>query len=145
MACIIDIGEANDIHPTNKQEVGRRLALAANKLVYKQNCVASGPMYKSYRKEGNRMRISFLNTGSALSVGDAKEITGFSIAGNDQKFYWATAKIEGNEVVVYSDKVSEPEAVRYAWADNPECNLVNTEGLPAIPFRTDQWRGITQK
>ena len=145
MACIIDIGEANDIHPTNKQEVGRRLALAANKLVYKQNCVASGPMYKSYRKEGNRIRISFLNTGSALSVADAKEITGFSIAGRDQKFYWATAKIEGNEVVVYSDKVSEPEAVRYAWADNPECNLVNTEGLPAIPFRTDQWKGITQK
>ncbi len=145
MACIIDIGEANDIHPSNKHEVGRRLALNANKLVYKKNCVASGPMYKSFRRDGNRIRISFVNTGSGLSASDGKEIKGFSIAGNDKQFCWATAKIEGNEVVVYSDKVSEPQAVRYAWADNPECNLVNTEGLPAIPFRTDQWKGITQK
>jgi sialate O-acetylesterase len=145
MACIIDIGEANDIHPKNKQEVGRRLALVANKLVYKQGVIASGPVYTNFVKEGNRIRINFTNTGSGLSTKDGKELTGFAIAGKDKQFYWAKATIEGNEVVVYSDKVAEPEAVRYAWADNPECNLVNSEGLPAIPFRTDKWRGITQK
>ncbi len=146
MACIIDIGEANDIHPRNKKEVGRRLALNANKLVYKQNCIASGPMYKSYRKEGNRIRISFTNTASGISTSDgAAEVTGFAVAGKDQQFQWAKAVIEGNEVVIYSDKVADPVAVRYAWADNPECNLMNSEGLPAVPFRTDNWRGITQK
>ena len=145
MACIIDIGEANDIHPTNKQEVGRRLALNANKLVYKQDCVASGPMFKSYRKDGNRIRISFTNTAGISTRDGSREVTGFAIAGKDQKFSWAKATIEGNEVVVYSDKVAEPVAVRYAWADNPECNLINSEGLPAVPFRTDNWRGITQK
>jgi sialate O-acetylesterase len=146
MACIIDIGEANDIHPTNKKEVGRRLALNANKLVYKQDIVASGPIYKSYRKDGNRIRISFTNIGSGISTREgAGEVTGFAIAGKDQQFHWAKATIEGNEVVVYCDKVSDPLAVRYAWADNPECNLMNSAGLPAIPFRTDNWRGITQK
>jgi sialate O-acetylesterase len=145
MACIIDIGDADNIHPANKQEVGRRLALNANKLVYKQSCIASGPLYKSYRQEGNRIRISFINTGAGLVTKGGKEITGFAIAGKDKQFYWAKAIIEGNEVVVYADKVTEPEAVRYAWADNPVCNLVNSEGLPAIPFRTDEWKGITQK
>jgi sialate O-acetylesterase len=145
MACAIDIGEGNDIHPKNKQDVGFRLALLANKIAYKKNDIASGPMYKGYRKEGNRMRISFKNTGSGLSTKDGKEITGFAIAGNDQKFYWAKAIREGNSIVVYSDKVSNPEAVRYAWADNPECNLINAEGLPAPPFRTDHWKEITRK
>jgi sialate O-acetylesterase len=145
MTCIIDIGEADNIHPMNKQEVGRRLALLANKMLYHQDCIASGPLYKGYRKDGNRIRISFTNTGSGLSTKDGKEVTGFAIAGNDKRFHWATAIIEGNEVVVYSDKVPEPEAVRYAWTDNPVCNLVNSERLPAIPFRTDNWKGITQK
>jgi len=145
MACIIDIGEADNIHPTNKQEVGRRLALNANKLVYKQNVTASGPLYKSYRKEKNRIYISFANASAGLRTKDAKEITGFSIAGNDHQFYWAKATIQGKYVVVYADQVQDPQAVRYAWADNPECNLINAEGLPAIPFRTDNWKGITQK
>jgi sialate O-acetylesterase len=145
MACIIDIGEANDIHPKNKQEVGRRLALIANKMVYKQDCIASGPMYTNFRKEGNRIRINFTSTGSGLSTRDGKEVTGFAIAGKDKQFHWAKAIIEGNHVIVYSDKVTKPEAVRYAWADNPECNLINSEGLPAVPFRTDDWKGITQK
>lgn len=145
MACIIDIGEANDIHPKNKQEVGRRLALIANKMGYKQDGIIFGPVHKNYRKEGNRIRISFTNIGSGFSTKDGKEVRGFAIAGKDKQFYWAKATIEGNEVVVYSDKVAEPVAVRYAWADNPECNLVNSEGLPAIPFRTDEWKGITQK
>lgn len=145
MACIIDIGEANDIHPKNKQEVGRRLALIANKRVYKQECFASGPVYKDYKKEGNRIRISFTNIGSGLSMKEGKEVVGFAIAGKDKQFYWAKATIEKNEVIVYSDKIAEPVAVRYAWADNPECNLINSAGLPAIPFRTDEWKGITQK
>jgi sialate O-acetylesterase len=145
MACAIDVGEANDIHPKNKQEVRRRLALVANKLVYKQDCVASGPMYKTFRKDGNSIRISFVNTGSGLSTKDGQEVKGFAIAGKDKKFYWANAFIEANEVIVYSNKVVKPVAVRYAWADNPECNLVNSEGLPAVPFRTDEWKGITQK
>lgn len=146
MACIIDIGEANDIHPKNKQEVGYRLALLANKMVYKhEGAVASGPVYKSFKKEGNRIRISFTSIGSGLSAKDGKEVTGFAIAGKDKQFYWAKAVIEGKEVIVYSDKVAEPVAVRYAWADNPECNLVNSERLPAVPFRTDEWKGITEK
>lgn len=145
MACIIDIGEANNIHPLNKQEVGRRLALQANKLVYKQNVIASGPQYDRFRRDDNRVRIRFTNTGSGLSTKDGKDVTGFAIAGSDRRFHWAKATIEGNEVVVYSDKVPLPEAVRYAWADNPECNLVNSAGLPAIPFRTDDWKGITQR
>jgi len=145
MACTIDIGDSASIHPLNKQEVGRRLALIANKQVYKKDCIASGPMYKEFRKDGNRIRISFTNIGSGLSTKDGKEVIGFAIAGKDHTFYWAKAIIEGKEVVVYSDKVTAPEAVRYAWADNPQCNLVNSEGLPAVPFRTDQWKGITQK
>jgi len=145
MACAIDIGEAGDIHPKNKQEVGRRLALIANKQVYKEkDCISSGPMYKSYKIEGNRMRINFDLTGSGLSVKEGNELKGFAVAGNDRQFHWAKAVIEGNEVIVYSEKVDKPMVVRYAWADNPDCNLVNSEGLPAVPFRTDDWKGITQ-
>jgi sialate O-acetylesterase len=145
MACTIDIGEAGSVHPINKQEVGRRLALIANKTVYKKDGIISGPMYRSYQKEENRIRISFSETGSGLSTSDGNEVTGFAIAGSDQKFHWAKTVVKGNEIVVYSDEVAEPVAVRYAWADNPECNLVNSEGLPAVPFRTDDWKGITQK
>jgi sialate O-acetylesterase len=144
MACIIDIGDADNIHPANKQEVGRRLALNANNLVYKIDCIVSGPRYKNYKIEGNRIRIRFAITGSGLSTKDGKEIRGFAIAGNDKQFYWANATIDGNDVIVYSNCVTAPFAVRYAWADNPICNLVNSEGLPAVPFRTDNWKGITQ-
>lgn len=145
MACIIDIGEADDIHPLNKQEVGRRLALIANKLVYKQNVIASGPQYKSFKTEGSKVHIRFDHTGSGLATKDGEEVTGFAIAGEDRQFYWAKAEIDGDEVVVYSDKVKSPKSVRYAWADNPVCNLVNSEGLSAIPFRTDDWEGLTEK
>ncbi len=146
MACAIDIGDAGTIHPLNKQEVGHRLALIANKTVYKQDgIIISGPMYKSYQKGGNRIRIRFSSIGAGLSARDGKEVTGFAIAGDDKQFHWAKAVIEDNEVVVYCDEVENPVAVRYAWADNPECNLINSEGLPAVPFRTDDWKGITQK
>lgn len=145
MACIIDVGDAETIHPLNKQEVGRRLALIADKQVYKQNIIASGPMFKSFSINGEEIHIRFSNTEDGLKTCDGKEVAGFAIAGEDKQFYWAKATIEGGEVVVYSNKVSKPVAVRYAWANNPVCNLVNSEGLPAMPFRTDTWKGITQK
>lgn len=145
MACTIDIGEADNIHPLNKQEVGFRLALQANKIAYGQKIVAAGPTYKSYQVESNKIRIRFANAKGGLQAADNKAITGFAIAGANKKFYWANATIDGNTVMLQSDKVPTPVAVRYAWADNPECNLVNKEGLPAVPFRTDYWKGITQQ
>jgi len=146
MACTIDIGEVNNIHPKNKQDVGFRLALSAEKMVYKHQHVSSSPLYKSFKVEGNVIRISFSNIDEGLVTRDGKAITGFSIAGADKKFYWADAIIvKENDVIVFSKNVLNPVAVRYAWADNPECNLINKEGLPAVPFRTDDWKGITQK
>ena len=145
MACIIDVGDAGNIHPTNKQEVGRRLALIAEKQVYQQNVLASGPMFEKFSVKGSEVHIRFSNIGKGLKTSDEKELTGFAIAGDDKQFYWAKAFIKDGQVVVYSDKVNKPVAVRYAWADNPVCNLVNSDGLPAVPFRTDGWKGITQK
>ncbi len=145
MACIIDIGEAKDIHPKNKQEVGRRLALLAKKLAYRKQVQAYGPLYKDCKVDGNKIIIRFSETGSGLAIRGKGELLGFSVAGEDQKFYWANAKIDGNCVIVSSGKVSNPAAVRYAWADNPECNLINLEGLPAIPFRTDCWKRVEEK
>ncbi len=139
-AVIIDIGDANDIHPRNKHDVGYRLALSARKLAYgEQNLVHTGPIYQSMKVEGNKIRLQFESLGGTLVVkgSDLKE---FAIAGDDKKFVWAKTKIEGNEIVVWSDEVQNPVAVRYAWADNPhQANLYNKEGLPASPFRTDSW------
>ncbi|MBC9914545.1 sialate O-acetylesterase [Chitinophaga varians] len=143
MACTIDIGEADNIHPANKQEVGRRLALVAGKQVYHQKGIVSGPAFAGFKITAHRVRIRFADTGTGLSTRDGKAVTGFAVAGADKHFYWATAVIEGNEVVVYSDQVPTPTAVRYAWADNPVCNLVNSAGLPAVPFRTDSREGTT--
>jgi sialate O-acetylesterase len=135
MVVTYDIGEWNDIHPLNKKEVGVRLALAARKVAYGDDKVVySGPVYDSFKITGNKIMISFLNTGSGLMArgGDLKY---FSIAGADGKFVWAKAKIENGRVVVWSDEIQHPVAVRYAWADNPEgANLYNKEGLPAAPF-----------
>jgi sialate O-acetylesterase len=140
MAVAIDLGEWNDIHPDNKKEVGLRLALLARKIAYGENdLVASGPLYASQQTEGNKMVISFTNTGSGLIAIDGEELSQFAIAGADKKFVWAKARIEGDKVVVWSDEITQPAFVRYAWADNPEgANLYNREGLPASPFRTDQ-------
>jgi sialate O-acetylesterase len=143
MAVIIDIGEANDIHPKNKQDVGKRLALWALANTYKQALEYSGPVYKSSKTEGNRIILTFDDVGGGLMAAPEPPLKGFAIAGADHKFVWADAAIEGNTVVVSSDTVSEPVAVRYAWADNPVCNLYNKEGLPASPFRTDDWPGVT--
>jgi len=143
MAVIIDIGEADDIHPKNKQDVGKRLALWALAKDYGKNIVYSGPLFKRMNVEDGKAILSFDHVGGGLVVRDGGELKGFAIAGADRKFVWADAKIEGDKVVVSSDEVSEPVAVRYAWADNPVCNLYNAEGLPASPFRTDSWPGVT--
>jgi len=139
MVVAIDLGEWNDIHPDNKKDVGERLALAALKLTYNENIVHSGPIYQSSATEGNKIIISFTNTGSGLTTTDGEELGEFAIAGSDKKFVWAKAKIEGNNVMVWHDSILNPVYVRYAWADNPvNPNLYNREGLPASPFRTDK-------
>ena len=142
MAVTIDIGEWNDIHPVDKKDVGKRLALAAEKLAYgDQSVVYSGPIYKSMKIEGNKAVISFAHTGSGLIAKGGGNLHYFEIAGADKHFVWAQAKIQNNKVVVWSNKVQRPVAVRYAWADDPEgANLYNKEGLPASPFRTDNFQ-----
>ena len=153
MAVIIDIGEADDIHPKNKQDVGKRLALWALAGSYGKELVYSGPIYKSMKIKGNKIILYFDHVGGGLIAGGDEPLKGFAIAGTDRqsglgpaetgKFVWADAKIDGDSIVVSSDEVSTPAAVRYGWADNPVCNLYNEEGLPASPFRTDDWPGIT--
>ncbi|MBL7740808.1 MAG: sialate O-acetylesterase [Chitinophagaceae bacterium] len=138
MAVAIDLGEWNDIHPDNKKDVGERLALAALKIAYDENVVHSGPLYQSSEIIGNKITISFASIGSGLITNDGEELRQFAIAGADKKFVWAKARIEGNKVVVWSERVVQPLYVRYAWADNPAVNLYNKEGLPASPFRTDK-------
>jgi sialate O-acetylesterase len=139
MAVAIDLGEWNDIHPDRKKDVGDRLALAAEKVAYKDSIVYAGPTYQSSAIEGNRITLTFTNTGSGLTTSDGEEPATIAIAGDDKKFVWAHAKIENDKLVVWSDEITSPKYVRYAWADDPSNpNLVNKEGLPAIPFRTDK-------
>jgi sialate O-acetylesterase len=138
MAVIIDIGEEKDIHPKNKQDVGKRLARWALAREYEQKIVCSGPLYDSMKVEGGKVRLTFKHVGGGLAARDGK-LVGFAVAGDDRKFVWADAAIDGDTVVVGADSVAAPVAVRYAWADNPECTLTNKEGLPASPFRTDAW------
>ncbi|MGQ9576367.1 MAG: sialate O-acetylesterase [Thermoguttaceae bacterium] len=144
MAVTMDIGDPDDIHPPNKQEVGRRLALWALAKVYGKDLVYCGPMYKSMAVEGNKIRIAFEHVGSGLATRDGLPPSHFTIAGEDQRFVPAKAAIEGQTVVVYSGEVARPVAVRYAWRDDAEPNLMNREGLPASPFRTDDWRLLTE-
>ncbi len=142
MAVIIDIGEAKDIHPRNKDDVGYRLSLAALKIAYDRDLVYSGPVFKSMEISGDKAVLEFDHVGSGLMAKDRYGyLKAFSIAGADRKFVWAKASVApGNQVIVSSDAVKNPVAVRYAWADNPEdANLYNAEGLPASPFRTDDW------
>ena len=140
-AVSIDIGDAQDIHPRNKQEVGRRLALAARHVAYGESLVYSGPVYHAVEFDGRSARITFDTQGSALAArGGGKAVHGFEIAGDDRRFHPARAEISDDRVVVRSDAVAQPKAVRYAWSDNPEdADLVNRAGLPASPFRTDEW------
>ena len=142
-AVIIDIGEANDIHPKNKQDVGKRLALWALAKDYGKDVVYSGPVYRSMEKKGKKIVLHFDHVGGGLVAKGGEALKGFAIAGDDKEFVWADAKIAGDTVVVESPTVKAPAAVRYAWADNPVCNLSNKAGLPACPFRTDDWPGLT--
>ena len=138
IAMAIDIGNAGNIHPTNKQEVGRRLALSAEAIAYGQKLVYSGPMYRKMQVEGNQIRLSFDHVGSGLMAKDGDKLSGFAIAGADKTFAWADAVIDGDTVLVSSPQVPNPTTVRYDWANNPIGNLYNKEGLPAVPFRTDR-------
>ncbi len=144
LALAIDIGEAGDIHPRNKQEVGRRLALAARGIAYRQPITYAGPTYRTMRREVNAIRL-FFDHAEGLTAKDIPgaggSLRGFAIAGANGRFVWADARIDGNSVVVSSPQVPNPSAVRYAWANNPVANLYNRAGLPAAPFRTDKDAG----
>lgn len=145
IAVTIDVGDPKDLHPHRKAEVGERLALWALGTTYQKPIVYSGPLYQSMTVEGSKIRIRFTHVGNGLEAHDGGELVGFAIAGADRKFHWAIAVIEGESVVVSSPDVIRPLAVRYAWGDSPHCNLFNKHGLPASPFRTDDWPGITGK
>ncbi len=136
MAVTVDIGDPVDVHPKNKQDVGLRLGLAARAIAYGEKLVYSGPVFRQLTGEGRALRVWFDHTGGGLRARDG-DLKGFTIAGKDGKFVPAEARIENHTVVVSNPEVKEPVAVRYAWADVPDCNLFNAEGLPAVPFRTD--------
>ncbi len=144
-AVTIDIGETDDIHPRNKQDVGKRLAAIALHDSYGQDVVYSGPVYKNVKIKGPDATIHFNHVHSGLTTNGSGSVIGFEIAGADKQFYPAEARIEGQTVVVSSPSVSKPKAVRYAWADDPgKSNLFNADGFPAAPFRTDQWTPATK-
>ncbi|TSA32572.1 MAG: acetyl esterase [Verrucomicrobiaceae bacterium] len=165
-AVLIDTGETGDIHPRNKKVAGERLAKLALAQTYGKNVVASGPVFDSMKIDGRAVRLSFMRADGGLVAGplperhDVRTLTGetaplvrnspdsdlegFAICGADRKWVWASAKIEGDAVRVWSDAIPEPVAVRYAWADNPTCNLRNASGLPAAPFRTDDFPSVTR-
>jgi len=145
LAVAIDIGEENDIHPKNKQEVGRRLALVAEAKTYGKDMVFSGPAFDSVKVNGATATVFFKpGTATGLATQEGEAIKGFALAGEDKKFFWADAKIlstkaQGETLNLTAPQVAKPVAVRYAWANNPEVNLINQAGLPAVPFRTDNW------
>lgn len=141
----IDIGDPTDVHPLEKQEVGRRLTQWALAVAYGKEVVHSGPIYRSHDIDGDKVILHFDHPGSGLAVRGDGKLKGFVIAGPDRVFRWANAEVVGDTIVVSEGKVLDPQSVRYAWADNPYwANLVNEEGLPASPFRTDDWEGVTQ-
>jgi sialate O-acetylesterase len=149
-AVIIDLGEAADIHPREKQNVGRRLARLALANDYGKSIISNSPRYDSMEKQGNKIVVQFKDVAGGLHAIDSKDVLGFAIAGADKKFTWAKAEIvkpkdgsKADTIEVSSEDVPEPVAVRYAWADNPVCNLYNDVLLPVTPFRTDDWKGVT--
>jgi len=145
MAVTTDIGNAKDIHPTNKQDVGLRLAAIALNNVYGKKRVYSGPVFKSQEVKGNEIILTFNNIGTGLTASDNSEnVKGFEIAGADKVFHSAKAIIKNNKIIVSSAEVPNPVAVHYGWADDDtEINLYNKEKFPASPFRTDNWELIT--
>ncbi len=143
-AVILNLGEAADIHPKNKQDVAKRLARWALAKDYGIDVVCHSPLYKSLEIKGDRILVTFVHTGGGLDTFDVTAPIGFAIAGDDRSFVSASARIVDRDTIeVWSDSVSTPVAVRYAWADNPVCNVQNREGLPVTPFRTDSWPGTT--
>lgn len=142
MALAIDIGEADTIHPLNKQEVGRRLSLWALSHLYQKNLPFSGPVFLSARQDGSAMRITF-DHNDGLILRDSEK-GGFEVAGADRRFYPAQARVEGSDVLVAAPEVSAPEAVRYAWKNNPPSTLYNASGLPTAPFRSDNWKPVVE-
>lgn len=141
LATAIDIGDPKDIHPTNKQEVGRRLGLVARAQVYGEKVAFAGPTFERVERDGNALRVSFRNAGGLHAKGG--DLKGFAVAGNDRKFHWATAKIVGDHVLLKSPDVPVPVAARYNWANSPVGNLYNADDLPALPFRSDDWPGVS--
>jgi len=144
-AVIIDLGETKDIHPRDKQNVAKRLVRWALAQDYKIDIPHRSPRYKGMEKDGSKVVITIDHAGKGgLKTFDFPELRGFAIAGADKKFVAATAKFIGKDKIeVSSDKVADPVAVRYAWADNPVCNVYSADGLPLTPFRTDDWPGVT--
>jgi len=136
LAVTIDIGDPVNIHPTDKQDVGKRLALAARAIAYGEQIEYSGPLYRQTVREGSNLRILFDHAGSEL-VSKGGDLQGFEVAGSDRKFVPAKARVDGATVVASSDSVPAPIYVRYGWAGNPQCNLYNADGLPASPFESD--------
>lgn len=147
MAIINDVGEAKDIHPKNKQDPGERLARWALAKDYGRDLIYSGPLYQSSEVKGNAMRVTFAQAGEGLKSRDGGDLKRFEIAGADKVWHWGDAKVDGFDgVLVSSPEVASPVAVRYAWAANPEgSNLVNSDGLPASVFRTDDWDDVEEK
>lgn len=144
MAVITDVGDKDDIHPTKKEPVGARLALQARKIAYGEKIIADGPEFDGVKFKNGKAVLSFDYVGEGLEARGGK-LTGFSIAGEDKKFAWADATIDGDKVIVSSPNVAKPVAVRYGWSDFPVVNLFNKQGLPATPFRTDNWPLTTDK
>lgn len=147
MASAIDVGDALDIHPKDKQTVGKRLALSALKIAYNQDIENMGPVYRKMTVNGDKVEVTFDHVGTGLKIKDKYNyVKGFALAGKDQKFYWAKGTLSGNNTIVLTaPEVPAPVAVRYGWANNPDdANLYNSAGLPADPFRSDKWRGITE-
>ena len=139
MAVTVDIGNVGDIHPRNKQDVGKRLALWALADQYGKDVVKSGPIYDSIKVDGNKIAISFNHVGGGLVSRDGKPLSHFQIAGEDKMFVDAKAEIDGDRVVVSAEGVAKPVAVRFGWDQLAEPNLSNKDGLPASPFRSDDW------
>jgi sialate O-acetylesterase len=144
LAVILDAGEAEDIHPKDKRTVGHRLAQWALARVYNRGCVPGGPLYREHRLEGDRVRILFDQAGDGLALRDGDAVQTLVIAGSDGTFLPAESAIDGVSLLAWHKDIPAPTAVRYAWADNPEsANLINTDGFPAGPFRTDRRAGRT--
>jgi sialate O-acetylesterase len=143
IAVTIDLGDAKDIHPREKRPFAERLAEAARQIAYFSTTRGLSPLYDGMRKETSKIRLLFSNTTGSMRSSDGRPLRGFAIAGADRRFVWAEARAEGEHVVVWSPEVADPVAVRYLWADNPDGNLSNRAGLPAAPFRTDDWPGLT--